>query len=133
MPDPSAIARSRSTNSWKSSTIVGVDMKAARFLVWLISLVALMMPPGMAAHAMAPAHPATFVDCPDHPSPPPCPDQRTAKHATGDCCPLMVCMAALLPSAASVEGLVAFLLTPPARLQSYAGRTVAKDPPPPRV
>ena len=109
-------------------------MKAARLLAWLVSLVALMVPPGMVAHAMAPAHQVASVECPDHPQPPPpCPDQGTAKHAAGDCCPLMASMAALLPAVAGVDCLIVFQMPAPHRALSCVGRTVTKDPPPPRV
>ena len=109
-------------------------MKMARLLVWLVSLVALMVPPGMASHAIMPTHQAATVNCPDHAlPPPPCPDQGTTKHAAGDCCPLMASMAALLPSAVAIDGLVVFQVPPPGRGEGHAGRTVTKDPPPPRV
>jgi hypothetical protein len=109
-------------------------MKAARLLAWLVSLVALMVPPGMTAHAMAPAHQVASVECPDHAQPPPpCPDQGTAKHAAGDCCPVMAPMAALLPAVAGVDSLFVFQLPAPQRAPSRVGRTVTKDPPPPRV
>ena len=46
-------------------------MKAARLLVWMVALVALLAPPGMAVHAMTPSQ---AIDCPDHvPHPDPCP------------------------------------------------------------
>jgi len=45
-------------------------MLRARLLVWMIAVVALLSPPGMTAHAMAPAGQAAMVDCPGHAPPP---------------------------------------------------------------
>jgi len=109
-------------------------MKPARLLVWMVALVALVAPSGMTVHAMAPAEQAALVDCADHPPlTDPCPDHGTAKHAAGDCCPLMTSAVALLPPAAGVDGPAASCTLMPAPVRSLVGRDIAKDPPPPRV
>ena len=109
-------------------------MNRARFLVWLIALVALLAPPGMSVHAMAPAGQASSADCPDHAPPPdPCPSQGTAKHAAGACCPLMSGAVALLPPPAVVDTPIFLDVPVPVRVHSLVGRLFTKDPPPPRV
>jgi hypothetical protein len=109
-------------------------MIRARLLVWTIALVALLVPPGMTVHAMAPAGQASSVDCPDHAPPPdPCPSQGTAKHAASSCCPLMSGAVALLPPPAGIDTPI-FLDAPMSvRVHSLVGRTFSQDPPPPRV
>ena len=75
------------------------------------------------------------VDCPDHAAPPadPCPDRGTAKHAAGQCCPMMSCVVAVLPPAAA-EDASPFVGQPPrAPVQPLVGLTFTQDPPPPRV
>lgn len=110
-------------------------MIRVRFLVWLITLVALIAPPGLVAHAAsaAPSGEAAAVDCPDHAPPPvPCPDEGTARHAASTCCPLMASAVALLAPAPDLASPLA--TTPPAapRARSLAGRILVTDPPPPR-
>ena len=109
-------------------------MIRARLLVWMIAVVALLAPPAMTVHAMAPAGQAATVDCPGHAPPPdPCPDHDTAKHAAGACCPLMSGAVALLP-AVIASGETASSPTPRlGRAPSLIGRIVTQDPPPPRV
>src|SRR5690348_3614099 len=110
MPAPNAIGRTRSTSFWKSWTAAGADMKALRLLVWMIALAALMVPPGLTVHAMAPSQ-SVSMDCPDHAPPTdPCPDHGTAKHAAGDCCPLMTGAFALLPLSVRLADPIAFHL-----------------------
>jgi hypothetical protein len=109
-------------------------MIRVRLLVWLITLVALIAPPGLVVHAAAaPSSGTAAVDCPDHTPPPaPCPDEGTASHAARTCCPLMASAVALL---APTPDLASPLATaPPAapRARSLAGRILATDPPPPR-
>ena len=109
-------------------------MNRIRLLVWLITLVALIAPPGMTSHAMASAGQASSVDCPDHAPPPvPCPNQGTAKHAAGACCPLMSGAVALLAMPAVIDA--PLLVHGPARAQvhSLTGLVFSQDPPPPRV
>ena len=109
-------------------------MIRARLLVWMIAVVALLAPPGMTAHAMAPAGQAAMVDCPGHAPPPdPCPDHDTAKHAAGACCPLMSGAAALLPAAAANGGAAPSHAVPQVHSPALVGRLFAQDPPPPRV
>ena len=101
----------------------------------MIAVVALLLPPGMTAHAMAPAGQAALVDCPGHAPPPdPCPDHDTAKHAAGACCPLMSGAVALLP--ATVANGEVSLIAPHRRVfgrPDLIGRLFTQDPPPPRV
>jgi hypothetical protein len=107
-------------------------MKAARLLVWMVTLLALLAPPAMTLHA---ATPAQAIDCPDHALPPsdPCPDRGTARHAAGDCCPLMAGTMALLPEPPAVDVRSPFQTIRAERSQSLAGQVFSKDPPPPRV
>lgn len=116
-------------------------MTRARSLVWLIALVAFVVPSfgtAVASHAMSAimAHgaQATSADCPGHAPPPEdCPDQGTARHAAGQCCPMMAGVVAVLPPA-SVGDAPAPLpdwLAVPAR--QLTGLTFTQDPPPPRV
>jgi hypothetical protein len=108
-------------------------MSRARLLVWLIALMALVAPPGMTVHAMAPAGQASSVDCPDHAPPDPCPSEGTAKHAAGACCPLMSGAVALLPPAARVEAPASLHPPAPAPGRHLSGLAFSQDPPPPRV
>ncbi len=105
-------------------------------MLWLVAVVAFVLPSlGAVAHpsmAMAPAAPSSLADCPDHAPPPDCPEEGTAKHATGQCCPLMACATALLPSEAVPE------ISPRVVERSiFAGRSLAgipahQDTPPPK-
>jgi hypothetical protein len=88
------------------------------------------------AHAAASVERTASVDCPQHAPPPPvppCPEQGTAKHAAGVCCPVMASALAVLPPAASDDGAMMFRAPIPERARSLAGRLFTKDPPPPRV
>lgn len=116
-------------------------MTRARTLVWLIALIAFVVPTfgtAGASHAMAPmmeqGAPAAAVECPDHAPPPQdCPAQGTAKHAVGQCCPMMSCAVAVLPPAA-VEGASPSIGQPlRAPVHTLVGLTFTQDPPPPRV
>jgi len=109
-------------------------MTRIRLLAWMTALVALLVPPSLTVHAMAPVGQAVSLDCPDHAPPPePCPAKGTAKHAAGDCCAQMSGTVALLPSAAALDAPILFSSAAPARARSLAGRTYSRDPPPPRV
>lgn len=112
-------------------------MTLFRSLAWLIALVGFVIPSlGTAsmAHAAHPVEQAAAADCPEHAPPPdPCPAKGTAKHVAGDCCPLMASSLAVLPPMAGIEGTRRFRAPGPGRVQSLAGRTFTKDPPPPRV
>jgi hypothetical protein len=107
-------------------------MKAARLLAWLVSLVALMVPPMATGHVIGPPQAVASVECPGH-APPPCPDHGTAKHAAGECCPLMAPMMALLSEAPVLETELVFRVPMPEPAAGLAGRIVTKDPPPPRA
>ena len=97
-------------------------MRRARLLVWLLALVALAFPVGIAAPSQA-HHAAMSSDCPH---------KDTAKHAAGTCCPLMAYAAAVLPAAGgAVRSIVEPHVASPSR--SLTGLTYTKDPPPPRV
>jgi hypothetical protein len=112
-------------------------MLRLRSFLWLMALVAFAMPTfGTASdgHARAIAAHAASTDCPNHAPPPdPCPSKDTAKHAAGECCPLMSSTLALLPLAldGDVKGPFHAPATKPVR--SLAGQVFVKDPPPPRV
>ncbi|MDI1283202.1 MAG: hypothetical protein PSV46_02295 [Reyranella sp.] len=120
-------------------------MTRARTLVWLIALAAFVVPSfgaAAASHAAGQSMgqpveqgaPAASVDCPDHAPPPkPCPEQGTAKHAAGECCPLMGGVVAVLPAGIPVAS--ALSLVPPvaATVRSLTGISFNQDPPPPRV
>ncbi|MDP2333230.1 MAG: hypothetical protein Q8M19_21310 [Reyranella sp.] len=116
-------------------------MTRTRSLVWLIALVAFVVPSfgaAAASHAMAPSmtHEAQMaaVECPDHAPPPAdCPAQGTAQHAAGQCCPMMTGVVAVLPPTSvgvAPAPLHDWLAAP---VRSLAGLTFTQDPPPPRV
>ena len=108
-------------------------MIRARLLVWMIAVVALLAPPAMIVHAMAPAGQAAMVDCPGHAPPPdPCPDRDTAKHAAGACCPLMSGAVALLPAAIASGETASSQVVLQLHVPTLVGRLFAKDLPPPR-
>src|SRR5262245_31154272 len=108
-------------------------MKAGRLLVWLVALVALIVPPVATGHATT-VQPVASADCPDHaPQPPPCPDHGTAKHVAGDCCSAMAPMLAVLPAVSGIDIEFIFQLPAPDCAAGCTGRTFTKDPPPPRV
>jgi hypothetical protein len=109
-------------------------MIRARLLVWMIAVAALLAPPAMANHALAPVDQAATVDCPGHAAPPGrCPDHDTAKHAAGACCPSMSGAGALLPAAAANGGAASSHAVPQVHSPALVGRLFAQDPPPPRV
>ena len=109
-------------------------MKTTRVLIWLVSLVALMMPPVATGHAMAPPQHVASVDCPDHAPPPdPCPSEGTAKHAASACCPLMSGTVAVLIAPAAIETPVFIDAPLSTSARSLVGCVFTKDPPPPRV
>lgn len=109
-----------------------------RSLLWLIALAAFVLPSfGVsiaAGHAMAPPQQAASVECPDHAPPPQdCPAEGTAKHAAGQCCPLMAGVVALLSPTvtASVSAVRHALVS--ATTHDLTGRLFTQDPPPPRL
>ena len=112
-------------------------MARPRSFLWLVALIAFVVPSlGMASigHAAAPVERTASADCPEHAPPPdPCPAKGTAKHAAGDCCPLMASALALPPQATEGCAAMSFRAPIPQRAPSLAGRIFTKDPPPPRV
>jgi hypothetical protein len=109
-------------------------MIPARLLVWMIAVVALLAPPGVIVHAMAPAGHAAMADCPGHAPPPdPCPDHDTAKHAAGACCPLMSGAVALLPATVANRAVASSYAPRRVPAPRLIGRLFTQDPPPPRV
>lgn len=128
-------------------------MTRLRSLAWLIALIAFLAPSFGAGAAM---HPAASmeqglmeqglmeqgpmerdptVDCPDHAAPPadPCPDRGTAKHAAGQCCPMMSCVFAVLPPAAAEDASPSVGQPLRAPVHILVGLIFTQDPPPPRV
>ena len=116
-------------------------MTRTRTLVWLIALVAFVVPAfgaAAAGHAMTPSmtHGAQMasVECPDHAPPSEdCPAEGTAKHAAGQCCPMMSCTFAVLSLNAAEDALSSIGQPPLAPARSLVGLTFTQDPPPPRV
>jgi hypothetical protein len=110
-------------------------MTRLRAFAWLIALVAFIAPPFgtmSLAHSALPAEQAA-AECPDHAPPPDCPAQGTAKHAAGQCCPLMAGVVALVPPAVPAETPASFHALLAAPEPSLAGLFCKQDPPPPRV
>jgi hypothetical protein len=112
-------------------------MVRIRSLLWLVALMAFVVPPlglATASHAMPPAELMAGMDCHDQAPPPKeCPDKGTAKHSAGQCCPSMAVGDALpsLPSADRVRLPVHLDLSERASLMT--GVALTKDPPPPRA
>ncbi|WP_421996783.1 hypothetical protein [Reyranella sp.] len=108
-------------------------MGRLRLLVWLVALVALMAPPGLAVHALAAPEGEAVEGCPDHAPPPdPCPEGAD-KHASGTCCPLMAGALALMAPSAGLDAPPAADAPEAPPAASLTSRMSAKDPPPPRV
>lgn len=115
-------------------------MTRARTLVWLIAVIAFAVPSfGTvgAGHAMAPplerGAQAGAMDCPDHAPPPGCPAQGTAKHAAGECCPLMSGVVALFLPGAIADAPVRSHARVIAAVAGLTSLFLAQEPPPPRV
>lgn len=111
-------------------------MTLLRSLTWLIALVGFVVPSlgtASVAHASQPTEQAASADCPHHAPPPDCPAQGTAKHAAGQCCPLMAGVVALLPPVALAPAPTLVHARPAAIALNLTGLTFAQDPPPPRV
>ena len=111
-------------------------MARLRALFWLVALFAFALPmlgTAPAGHARVGAEQAA-ADCPEHAPPPdPCPAKGTAKHAAGECCPLMSSTLALLPLSVDGETAASYSAPVPSPVRSLAGYVFTKDPPPPRV
>ncbi len=111
-------------------------MVRVRPLLWLIALFAIVVPTlGMTLvrHASLAVGQAS-ADCPEHAPPPaPCPANGTAKHAAGDCWPLMSSTLALPPPTADCDATMPIQAPVTKPVRSLAGHVLARDPPPPRV
>ena len=107
------------------------------FLVWLIAVVALLVRRrAMAAHAMAVrrARLRRSIVPTMRRRPIPVRTKDTAKHAAGECCPLMSGAVALLPATMASGVTAASSHAPPrVRSPSLIGLLFTQDPPPPRV
>lgn len=123
-------------------------MTHLRSLAWLIALIGFLAPSFGAGAAMHPAasteqgsteqgpmERGPTIDCPDHAAPPadPCPDRGTAKHAAGQCCPMMSCVFAVLPPAAAEDASPSVGQPLRAPVHTLVGLIFTQDPPPPRV
>jgi hypothetical protein len=109
-----------------------------RRLFWLIALFAFAVLPSLAGPASAAMRDhgksVTMSDCPDHAPPPaPCPAQGTAKHAAGDCCPMMCGAIPFLPDAMTTGVPFVGHRYAPAPGASLSSLLFTKDPPPPRI
>lgn len=111
-------------------------MAWVRLLVWPVVLLAFAWPAGLSQRATAGAAMAGMAmsDCPFHAPPPhPCPDEGTAKHAAGACCPMMAGTVALMPATPEHiarpldHDYVLFVES------SQTGLLFTLDPPPPRA
>lgn len=107
-------------------------LRAFALLIALLAFVASPFGAGSVPHGASAAE-QTLSDCPDHAPPPDCPAQGTAKHAAGECCPLMAGIVALLPPALPGGTVPPLHARPTAPAPGLAGVVVTKDPPPPRV
>jgi hypothetical protein len=111
-------------------------MVRVRSFLWLLALIAFALSSFgtvSAGHATASSEQG-LADCAEHAPPPdPCPAKDSAKHAAGDCCPLMAGAFAVLPASPGGEIATAFDAVLSSRMPSLAGRLFTKDPPPPRV
>lgn len=111
-------------------------MARPRSFLWLIALLAFALSSlGTASigHAALSAGQTAMADCPDHPPPPDCPSQGTAKHAAGQCCPLMTGVVGLLPAAGLAQATVPHHVRPATIARDLTGLAFTQDPPPPRV
>jgi hypothetical protein len=76
--------------------------------------------------------PSISHHCTD-PSPPPCPESGSARHAAGLCCPFMAHAMAVLPQAAAVARAGSAVTFPVSADRDLTGLSPHQDPPPPRV
>ena len=111
-------------------------MAQARSFLWLIALVTFALSSfGTASlgHVAVSAEQTAMADCPDHAPPPDCPADGTAKHAAGQCCPLMTGVVALLPPATPAQAAAPHSARPATIARDLTGLIFTQDPPPPRV
>ena len=116
-------------------------MTGLRSFLWLLALVAFAVPslgtraaPVQAATEHGADH-AAMTDCGEHKPPPPddCPSAGTTKHVTGDCCPAMGGVFALLPADAPAAVGPMTELHRTAAIRNLTGLAPAREPPPPRA
>jgi|SRR5579883_2563315 len=101
--------------------------------LWLIALAAFVCPPAIAAAATTGRAKASVSHhCTDG-SPPPCPENGSARHAAGLCCPFMAQAMAVLPPAVVLERLDDGDSFPASAGRGLTGLSPHQDPPPPRV
>jgi hypothetical protein len=102
-------------------------------LLWLIALAAFVCPPAIAAAATTGSATASVshhcADCP----PPPCPENGSARHAAGLCCPLMAHAMAVLSSTVIVASSTDADAIPVSAGRDLTGLSPHQDLPPPRV
>ena len=104
-----------------------------RSLLWLVAVAVFVLPSLVGPVAASDrGEPPVASDC-GHEGPPPCPDQDTAKHAAGVCCPLMAEAVALQPSEALCQPHALSGPFAPLYARDMVGLSPHKDPPPPRV
>jgi hypothetical protein len=112
-------------------------MVRLRSFLWLFALITFVVPPlgaAMASHAMPPVEQMAAMDCPDHAPPPKeCPDQGTAKHSAGQCCPSMACGDVVLSPPVTRRSEMSIQVALSARTRHLTGVALTKDPPPPRA
>ena len=102
-------------------------------LLWLIALTAFVCPPAIAAVApAASAAPSVSHHCADGP-PPPCPENGSARHAAGLCCPFMAQAIALLSPTVVIASSDDADTLPVSADRDLTGLSPRQDPPPPRV
>jgi hypothetical protein len=101
-------------------------------LLWLIALAAFVCPPAIAAAAMTgSAMRSVSHHCADGP-PPPCPENDSARHAAGLCCPFMAHAMAVLSPTIIIAPDDADIF-PASAGRDLTGLSPHQDPPPPRV
>ena len=110
-----------------------------RALLWLVAAFAVALAPAFdRGDAKAQTHHAAGAvpDCHDHAPPPPpdpCSDHGTAKHAAGECCPMMVGAVAVLSLSSADQARPIEPAPPAVTARHLTGLSPTKDPPPPRA
>ena len=102
-------------------------------LLWLVALAAFVCPPTIAAAAATgSARFAVSHHCADCP-PPPCPENGSARHAAGLCCPSMAHAIAVLSLTVVIASSDDADKVPIFAGRDLTGLSPHQDPPPPRV
>jgi hypothetical protein len=104
-----------------------------RSLIWLIAVMAFVLPSIAGPAAAALASRAAMSDCSHEAPPPNCPDNDTAKHAAGLCCPAMSGTIAVVPHGVAISPDELFTSAASTAAARLNGLNPEKDPPPPRV